>query len=250
MLISLYHWLITAPDAISHLRPALGAEWARAKDKTLNLTIRTPVGSLIKATQSDVRGTRWETLHPFTSARFKLSKRGGRKKTGPRLDECSLGGGRIKECTEMTAGWERQREEGSAVGRASLWCSQGFQGAGKRSSTDSWEPTLEKKYIKLGGWQQLWMHMLCAKRRPCSVPLRRILAFPGEYFIQQPAKNPGMCSESPLIENLLKNANPIKGLHSVSIWRCSWLRLWNSYFPLWPWCKPFECQLFKISTRS
>lgn len=40
-------------------------------------------------------------------------REGGRETTGPRLDECSLEGGRIKERGEMRAGWQRQRGEES-----------------------------------------------------------------------------------------------------------------------------------------
>lgn len=131
MLISLYHRLITAPDAISHLQPASGTKWVRAKDKTLNLTIRTPVGSLIKATRRGVRGRRWETSHPFTPACFKLQKKRRKKKGAKR----SVGGGRIKEHREMRADWERQCERGPTVGHTHQRHSYRFHEANINSSS-------------------------------------------------------------------------------------------------------------------
>lgn len=118
-------------------------KWVRAKDKTLNLTIRTPVGSLIKATWWGVRRRRWETSHPFTPACFKLQKK-RRKKKGAKAEECSVGGGRIKEHGEMRADWERQCERGPTVGHTHERHSYRFHeaninsGGRKRLSRDTW----------------------------------------------------------------------------------------------------------------
>lgn len=151
----------------------LCAEWVRAKDKTLNLTIRTPVGSLIKAKQSDVRGTRWDASHPFPFARFKFQKKEEERRRGRGLTRVLLKVGGLK-CAPR---WEQAWKKGNVKQRASLWCSPRFLHSRKISSMDSREPRMGTKCNKLATWQELWMHTLFAEHCPGLVPLRRTLFF-------------------------------------------------------------------------
>lgn len=202
----------------------------------MTLLIRTHVGDL-RATQSDSHRKWWKTSHPFTRPAPSYEK-------GARTDSW-----RILLRARGLKTWDdkRMREPiwtnpHSGEDYLRLWCSHRFHEANIKATAGGKGQAETHEDNSRKGMRNA-ISVIKTEPRLCvcfhvhlypPTQLSSLLNFKGNVLVNSAGElfwtdilyssklKPLDEFRSPLIENILKNANPIKELHSVSIWRCSW----------------------------